>query len=265
MNELQVIEVKGQTVLTTKQIAMEYGVAEKLIRKNFENNKSHYELGKHYIYLIGEDLQTFLHTQNLRLQNQNKVRKLYLWTEKGALLHAKSLNTDKAWEVYDYLVDNYFRAKELIGQQCSNVEEAKRQQSSTGKNEIIPVNTKMEKLPEGLPDKKRTKRNIVIPEMNHPMMILHTLLDMAEKMDIHVRVVNFKSMRSMLKDDHIGIRNALPFNEIVYELAYEIAHYMIHYNNGDMIKSPLMEEYNAQAERAAVMLIEAMNIKVAKL
>ena len=32
--------------------------------------------------------------------------------KKGALLHAKSLNTDKAWEVYDYLVDFYFRAKE---------------------------------------------------------------------------------------------------------------------------------------------------------
>lgn len=40
------------------------------------------------------------------------AKSLYLWTEKGALLHAKSLNTDKAWEVYDYLVDYYFRVKE---------------------------------------------------------------------------------------------------------------------------------------------------------
>lgn len=40
------------------------------------------------------------------------AKSLYLWTEKGALLHAKSLNTDKAWEVYDYLVDFYFRVKE---------------------------------------------------------------------------------------------------------------------------------------------------------
>lgn len=40
------------------------------------------------------------------------AKSLYLWTEKGALLHAKSLNTDKAWQVYDYLVDFYFRAKE---------------------------------------------------------------------------------------------------------------------------------------------------------
>lgn len=42
------------------------------------------------------------------------AKSLYLWTEKGALLHAKSLNTDKAWQVYDYLVDFYFRAKETL-------------------------------------------------------------------------------------------------------------------------------------------------------
>lgn len=40
--------------------------------------------------------------------------RLYLWTEKGALLHAKSLNTDKAWEVYDYLVETYFRVKQAV-------------------------------------------------------------------------------------------------------------------------------------------------------
>lgn len=34
---------------------------------------------------------------------------IYLWTERGALLHAKSLNTDKAWEVHDFLIDTYFR------------------------------------------------------------------------------------------------------------------------------------------------------------
>lgn len=29
--------------------------------------------------------------------------------EKGIILHAKSLNTDKAWEVYDTLVETYFK------------------------------------------------------------------------------------------------------------------------------------------------------------
>ena len=40
------------------------------------------------------------------------INTLYLWTEKGAFLHAKSLNTDSAWEVYDRLVETYFTARE---------------------------------------------------------------------------------------------------------------------------------------------------------
>ena len=42
------------------------------------------------------------------------VNKVYLWTQKGAFLHAKSLNTDKAWEVYDHLVDSYFEKKQPL-------------------------------------------------------------------------------------------------------------------------------------------------------
>ena len=61
--------------------------------------------------MLGEELRRLKRT--CEIQSSFKYAKtLYLWTEKGALLHAKSLNTDKAWEVYDYLVDFYFRAKE---------------------------------------------------------------------------------------------------------------------------------------------------------
>ena len=47
---------------------------------------------------------------------------VYLWTEKGALLHAKSINTDKAWEVYNYLVDFYFRANGIVRKQDRELE-----------------------------------------------------------------------------------------------------------------------------------------------
>ena len=40
------------------------------------------------------------------------LNKVYLWTQKGAFLHAKSLNTDKAWDVYEILVDTYFKKNE---------------------------------------------------------------------------------------------------------------------------------------------------------
>lgn len=70
--------------------------------------------GKHYVALSGDELKAFKnHIEKIEVV-KSRASHLYLWTEKGALLHAKSLNTDKAWEVYDWLVDFYFRAKDII-------------------------------------------------------------------------------------------------------------------------------------------------------
>lgn len=109
--KIQVLERHNMRVLTTPQIAALYGTTRKIISYNFQYNKKKYVEGKHYIKLEGKELSEF----KSRLDGQDSLKyahTLYLWTEKGALLHAKSLNTDKAWEVYDYLVDFYFRAQE---------------------------------------------------------------------------------------------------------------------------------------------------------
>ena len=111
MQNFQVLEVQGKRVLTTKQIAEAYEADVKTIQYNFRYNKERYELGKHYIEITGDELRR-LKTRNEFQSSLKYAKSLYLWTEKGALLHAKSLNTEKAWEVYDYLVDFYFRAKE---------------------------------------------------------------------------------------------------------------------------------------------------------
>lgn len=112
MQQLQVIEARGIRVLTSKQIADEYGTTTDIIKKNFSNNRSRFVEGKHYIAFYADELKAFKNqVNNVRLVEKHTSH-LYLWTEKGALLHAKSLNTDKAWEVYDYLVDFYFRAQE---------------------------------------------------------------------------------------------------------------------------------------------------------
>lgn len=111
MQELQVIIQDGLRVLTTKQIAQCYGTSTRVIANNFNRNKSRYVSGKHFVCLEGLEKREFAYRNQFE-DSSIKAAKLYLWTEKGALLHAKSLNTDKAWEVYDYLVDFYFRANE---------------------------------------------------------------------------------------------------------------------------------------------------------
>ena len=98
-------------VLTSKQLAKAYDVETIQIQQNYANNKKRFAEGKHFVCLSGEELRRFKNNfENFELVAKTANR-LYLWTEKGALLHAKSLNTDKAWEAYDYLVDFYFRAK----------------------------------------------------------------------------------------------------------------------------------------------------------
>ena len=113
MNKLVPIEHKNQRVLTTAQIADGYGTDEKRISENFNRNKDRYIEGKHYYALSGESKTQFCnHTQIA--DGSKKAHMLYLWTEKGALFHAKSLNTDKAWEVYDHLVETYFCARDMF-------------------------------------------------------------------------------------------------------------------------------------------------------
>ena len=111
MNELKIIEHKNQRVLLTSQLADSYGTDAKIIRKNFERNRERYQEGKHYFLLQGNELKGFKTTRQFD-DSLKRINQLYLWTERGAFLHAKSLNTDKAWEVYDSLVEYYFQSRE---------------------------------------------------------------------------------------------------------------------------------------------------------
>lgn len=113
MNELQITEYKSIRVLTTQQIAEAYGSDTRVISNNFNRNKERYIEGKHYICLEDGEKREFVDHHQID-DGSKKALKLYLWTEKGAFLHAKSLNTDTAWEVYDRLVDNYFEKPKAV-------------------------------------------------------------------------------------------------------------------------------------------------------
>lgn len=117
MNNLTIINHNDQRILTTSQIAEAYGTDEKIISNNFNRNKERYIESKHFYCLEGDQLKEF--KANHQIDEQLKfATKLYLWTEKGALLHAKSLGTDKAWQVYEELVETYFEVKQ---QQVQNL------------------------------------------------------------------------------------------------------------------------------------------------
>jgi len=111
-----IIEHQNQRILTTAQLATAYGTDEKRISENFVNNKDRYTEGKHFYSLSGEQLKAFKEGSPQIAEYLKYAPSVYLWTEKGAWLHAKSLNTDRAWEAYEKLVDDYFRVLAIVPQ-----------------------------------------------------------------------------------------------------------------------------------------------------
>ncbi|EGK3114140.1 ORF6N domain-containing protein [Salmonella enterica] len=100
-------------VITTELLAQLYGTEPVRIRQNHHENKDRFVEGKHFFKVVGDELR------NLRVAlnySQNpispKVRSLILWTERGAARHAKMLETDQAWEVFEKLEDCYFSQKQ---------------------------------------------------------------------------------------------------------------------------------------------------------
>lgn len=233
------IEIHGIKVLTTRQLANAYGTVPETINNNFYRNKDRYVLDKHYISVAGEEMRS------LRISHQidgefKRVSRAYLWTEKGALLHAKSLNTDKAWEVYDYLVDFYFRAQE--------------EKTEPVKKEMVPVTVKTEPI----------KDEIFVKSGNaDEIAIFKTLLSIAEKREIKVKTLDLRAAKSYLHKNRIGIRQGMTLAEVNYELAFELFHLIVNYDKGNMIDTPLRKYYNAQAERAASFIIQLLETKTA--
>lgn len=102
----------GQTVITTEMLASVYGTEPRRITENFNRNLDKFERDKHYILLQGNELKEFKDEYAGSVVAKT-VNKLYLWTERGASRHCKILDTDKAWEQFDYLEEAYFKVKEL--------------------------------------------------------------------------------------------------------------------------------------------------------
>jgi hypothetical protein len=114
VESLPVISYQEQRVITTDLLAQCYGAKAKNLRDNFANNEERFTLGKHYFKLEGEELKQFKQfhcTENLgSVEISPRTRNLTLWTERGAARHAKMLDTDQAWDVFEKLEDAYFGA-----------------------------------------------------------------------------------------------------------------------------------------------------------
>lgn len=111
---IQIVEYKKERVLTTDQLAQAYECDKQQVMQNFNNNKDRFEEGKHYFRLEGEELKAFKNCfENIEVVGIGKRAPFaYLWTRRGASRHCKMLGTDKAWEMFDALEENYFNPQQ---------------------------------------------------------------------------------------------------------------------------------------------------------
>ncbi|EAA7245989.1 ORF6N domain-containing protein [Salmonella enterica subsp. salamae] len=99
-------------VITTELLARLYGTDAHSITKNHRSNVDRFIAGKHFYKLEGSELKAFKNKVTNSDLVANRAKHLILWTERGAARHAKMLETDQAWEVFEKLEDCYFSQKQ---------------------------------------------------------------------------------------------------------------------------------------------------------
>ncbi|WP_433587587.1 ORF6N domain-containing protein [Providencia alcalifaciens] len=137
VQNLPPVQHNGFRVITTELLANVYETEINNIQQNFKRNKKRFIEGKHYFKVVGDALNNLRLTVS-HLQISAKVRSLILWTERGAARHAKILDTDNAWDVFEALEDFYFAKKEDAQQKISI-------RQSTAK-ELTPLRQTAERL-----------------------------------------------------------------------------------------------------------------------
>ncbi|MDK6973325.1 ORF6N domain-containing protein [Proteus mirabilis] len=123
VQNLPPVQHNGFRVITTELLANVYETEINNIQQNFKRNKKRFIEGKHYFKIVGDALNNLRLTMS-QLQISTKVRSLILWTERGAARHAKMLDTDKAWDVFEALEDFYFTKKEDAKQKTTTDDRA---------------------------------------------------------------------------------------------------------------------------------------------
>jgi hypothetical protein len=109
--EMRPITFQNIPCISTEMLADAYQVDAALIRNNFIRNKERFTEGKHFFTLSGSDLKELKNRVSncYSVKIGRNTKAFTLWTERGAARHAKMLNSDKAWEVFELLEETFFQ------------------------------------------------------------------------------------------------------------------------------------------------------------
>lgn len=106
----------GRKCVTDKTVSEIHEVPAREIRRLIKDNISRFRNGIDYIDLKGVGVAHTLDLTTLGYAKQSitQAKNIYLLSERGYSKVIKIMDTDKAWEVHDHLMDEYFSMREVI-------------------------------------------------------------------------------------------------------------------------------------------------------
>lgn len=106
---------KDKKAMLVKDIAKIHGTTVKRVNELINRNRKRFKDGVDLIDLLSnEKFVVVLNDLGFNQNSINRSSNIYLLSERGYSKLLKILEDDKAWEVYDQLVDNYFNMRESI-------------------------------------------------------------------------------------------------------------------------------------------------------
>lgn len=180
------------------------------INRRINNNRKWFKDGVDIIDLKSVMAQN--HNEIGFTQNAwNRAKNIYLLSERGYAKLLKIMDDDKAWEIYDELVDNYFNMRVAIKENKPSLVEPERLQimkanSATKQGELlykIAIHTKSDSSRETLLAKAAS---LITGEMTIPVMgkKTYTATDIAKECGISAQKVGKIANRLGLKADQPG-------------------------------------------------------------
>lgn len=111
---IPLIEWEGLRVVTTETLARGFECETRHIRQNLKNNRARFVEGRHFFLLGSNEIQSMQVDSSYSVSKH--TTQLMLWTERGAALMSKIVDSDPAWLFHEKLVDHYFHAREQVAQ-----------------------------------------------------------------------------------------------------------------------------------------------------
>ena len=105
---------KDKKCMLAKDIANIHGQQLKKINQLINNNKKRFKDGIDLINLLSTSQVLRNFAEENGLITNNRVKYIYLLSERGYLKLVKLLEDEKAWEIYEELVDNYFNMRSAV-------------------------------------------------------------------------------------------------------------------------------------------------------